>query len=186
MRIIGGKFKKRRLHPPRGMDARPTTDRAKEGLFNTLESRMALEGKEVLDLYAGTGNIALEFASRNVRRVDAVEQDPKLIRFIGETAEQWRIPNLKAFKSDAEEFLKGPHGPYDIIFADPPYPEGEETRERLVNTVRERECLKPGGILIIEQEKGNGGDVPSGAFQTRDYGKVRFGFWTSAPSGHPE
>ena len=86
MRVIGGKYRNRRIHPPAGIEARPTTDYAKEGLFNVLHHAVPLDGINVLDLFAGTGNIALEFLSRGAAEVISVEKDPKLIAFMQRTA----------------------------------------------------------------------------------------------------
>ena len=105
MRIVGGKHRNRRLHPPHEMEARPTTDFAKEGLFNVLQHSIALEGIRVLDLFAGTGNISLEFLSRGAAEVISVEQDRNLYSFMQRTARELKEEGWRMVRGDVFTFL---------------------------------------------------------------------------------
>lgn len=127
MRIIGGKYGRRRLAPPRGLTLRPTTDIAKEALFNSLSAQYPLEGMRVLDLFAGIGSISLEFISRGAASVTSVEKHPKHAAFIRSAAdildtEILHSKQLTILNRSAEQYLRQYDGePYDLIFADPPY-----------------------------------------------------------------
>ena len=122
MRVVGGRFRNRRINPPNSMEARPTTDYAKEGLFNVLQHSSALEDIRVLDLFAGTGSISLEFLSRGAADVLSVEQDRVLHAFLQRTAKELQLEKQwRALKADVFTFIKGHRGLYDIVFADPPY-----------------------------------------------------------------
>ncbi|HNR56667.1 MAG TPA: RsmD family RNA methyltransferase, partial [Flavobacteriales bacterium] len=121
MRIVGGKYRNRRLHPPHEMEARPTTDFAKEGLFNVLQHSVPLEGIRVLDLFAGTGNISLEFLSRGAAEVISVEQDRNLYAFMQRTARELNENGWRMVKGDVFTFLGSHRGQYDVVFADPPF-----------------------------------------------------------------
>ncbi len=176
MRVIGGKYRNRRLHPPPNIDARPTTDYAKEGLFNVLHHSTALDGIRVLDLFAGTGNISLEFLSRGARDVLSVETDRKLHDFMSRTAQQLNEPNWRSVKADVFTFLNSHRGVYDIVFADPPF--AMEGLDRIVTLVLGNGLLRPDGMLIIEHsEKMSLKDVP-GFQRQRSYGLVQFSFFT--------
>ncbi len=175
MRIVGGKYRNRRLHPPREMEARPTTDFAKEGLFNVLHHSVPLEGIRVLDLFAGTGNISLEFLSRGAAEVISVEQDRKLYEFMQRTARELGEKSWRMVKSDVFPFLRAHRGRYDIIFADPPF--HMEGIERIPDLVRENGLLDPEGALIIEHhDKVDLSPLP-GHDRTRKYGLVHFSFF---------
>ena len=104
MRIISGKYKGRRLHPPRNLPVRPTTDMAKEGLFNILVNRFDFEELSVLDLFAGTGNISFEFASRGCANITSVDSNHRCLRFINETANQLEVSSIKTIKSNVFHF----------------------------------------------------------------------------------
>lgn len=121
MRIIGGKYKGRVLRTPDNFDLRPTTDLGKESLFNILNNAWDFEGLSVLDLFAGTGAISLEFASRGAGLVTAVEMHPRHAAFIEQCTQILGAQNIKTLKTDAMDYLSRCTGPYNIIFADPPY-----------------------------------------------------------------
>ena len=181
MRIVGGKYRNRRLHPPREMEARPTTDFAKEGLFNVLHHSVPLEGIRVLDLFAGTGNISLEFLSRGAAEVISVEQDRKLYEFMQRTARELGEKSWRMVKSDVFPFLRAHRGRYDIIFADPPF--HMEGIEKIPDLVRENGLLDPEGSLIIEHhDKVDLSPLP-GHDRTRKYGLVHFSFFRFAEEG---
>ena len=121
MRIISGKYKGRRISAPGNITARPTTDFAKEGLFNLLNNRIDFEGIDVLDLFAGTGSIGLEFVSRDCKSVTSIEQNERHCSFIHKVCNELKIDNLSLLKTDVFKFIGSCHTQFDMIFADPPY-----------------------------------------------------------------
>ena len=121
MRIVSGKYKGRPINPPRNLRARPTTDFAKENLFNVLGNLLDFEECDVLDLFAGTGSISYEFASRGARSVTSVEINPVHYNFIRQTAAQLGIGNLYAVKANVFLYLKSCPKQFDVIFSDAPY-----------------------------------------------------------------
>ena len=121
MRIISGRYKRRVISPPNDLPVRPTTDMAKESLFNVLSNYVDFSEKTVLDLYAGTGNISYEFVSRGCSSVTAVDKDFGCTKFIIKTAQQLEMKELNVTKLDASRFIETAKNKYDIIFADPPY-----------------------------------------------------------------
>ncbi|OYQ36597.1 16S rRNA (guanine(966)-N(2))-methyltransferase RsmD [Flavobacterium cyanobacteriorum] len=152
MRIISGKYKGRRINPPKNLPVRPTTDMSKESLFNILNNRFDLEGLRVLDLYAGTGNISYEFGSRGAAVITAVDEDFGCIRFIKQTAKAFNF-NIQAIKAPVKKFIESSKGPYDIIFADPPYHMEPKLFEELVTLIFEYGLLNESGIMIIESSR---------------------------------
>lgn len=149
MRIISGKCKGKRLLVPKGLPVRPTTDRAKEGLFNVLHHRWVWEGLRVLDLFAGTGSISFEFGSRGVGEVVAVDRFARCTRYISKVSGELDLP-ITAFTSEVFAYLRQSRGVYDVIFADPPYELGPDVLFSLVALVFEREVLAAGGLLVVE------------------------------------
>ncbi|MCD8186681.1 MAG: RsmD family RNA methyltransferase, partial [Rikenellaceae bacterium] len=121
MRIISGKFKGRIIHPPKNLRARPTTDFAKENLFNVLGNRIDFEGLEVLDLFAGTGSISYEFVSRGAASVTAMEINAIHVNYIKSTARSFGMDNLYAARANAFLYIKGVKKQFDLVFADAPY-----------------------------------------------------------------
>ncbi len=174
MRIIRGKYKGKRLQAPKVIKARPTTDFAKEALFNVLENDYEFDGLEVLDLFAGIGSISFEFASRGAKRVDSVDIALQSIKYINKIANDLSMP-IRAFKYDAFTYLKKPHYKYDIIFADPPY--GMEGLDKIPALVFEKEILKEHGMLIVEHDKKTDLSNHPNYIKTRPYGKVNFSFF---------
>jgi 16S rRNA (guanine966-N2)-methyltransferase len=152
MRIISGKYKGRRISPPKNLPVRPTTDMSKESLFNILANRFDLEGLKVLDLFAGTGNISYEFGSRGAASITAVDEDFGCIKFIKQTAQEFDF-NISANKSPVKKFLQGNKASYDIIFADPPYHMEQKFFEELVTLVFENNVLNEAGMMIIEHSR---------------------------------
>lgn len=175
MRVIGGKYRNRRLHPPKEMEARPTTDHAKEGLFNVLQHSVPLEGIRVLDLFAGTGNISLEFLSRGAAEVISIEQDRKLFEFMQRTARDLQERSWRMVKADVFSFLRTHRGSYDIVFADPPF--HMEGIERIADAVFANELLEGDGSLIIEHSERVDLSGMDGFTRTREYGVVHFSFF---------
>ncbi|MDX9750404.1 MAG: RsmD family RNA methyltransferase [Flavobacteriales bacterium] len=175
MRVIGGKYGRRRFDPPRGMEARPTTDYAKEGLFNVLVHAYPLDGIRVLDLYAGTGNISLEFLSRGAAEVVSVEQDRALAAHVQRTAQQLNEPTWHVVRSDVAAYLNGAHGRFDIIFADPPF--HAEGVADLPGRVLASGLLEPDGLLVLEHSARTAVAHVPGYQRTRRYGPVHFSFF---------
>ena len=152
MRIISGKYKGRRISPPKGLPVRPTTDMSKEALFNVLNNHFNFEGLKVLDLFAGTGNISYEFASRGCTPITSVDGDFGCVKFIKQVAAEYDF-NIAATKSDVYSYLEKCKTSYDIIFADPPYGFEQKTFERIIELVFERELLNADGMMVIEHSK---------------------------------
>ncbi|WP_366183299.1 RsmD family RNA methyltransferase [Flavobacterium ovatum] len=152
MRIISGKFKGRRISPPKGLPVRPTTDMSKEALFNVLNNHFNFEGLKVLDLFSGTGNISYEFASRGSSPITSVDGDFGCVKFIKQTADEYDF-NIAATKSDIFKFLERNNASYDIIFADPPYNFDQKTFEKIVSLIFERNSLNDDGMMVIEHSK---------------------------------
>ncbi len=148
MRIIGGKFKGKPILPPAGYKARPTTDYAKEGLFNILNNEYEFEGLTVLDLFGGTGAISLEFASRGAASVHCVEMAPAHAKLIRATAEKLGVVNLTVVHYNVFEFIDICKIKFDIIFADPPY--AIEGLGDLPNKIFDRDLLNDGAYFILE------------------------------------
>ncbi len=152
MRIISGRHKGRRLTAPKKLPVRPTTDLAKESLFNILNNHFYFHEISVLDLFSGTGNISYEFASRGTEQITSVDGDYGCVSFIKKTAAALDL-DITAIKSDVYKFLERTHIKSDIIFADPPYAFTLEQFERIAKTVFERNLLQENGFLIIEHAK---------------------------------
>lgn len=152
MRIISGKYKGRRISPPKGLPVRPTTDMSKEALFNVLNNHFSFEGLKVLDLFAGTGNISYEFASRGSTPITSVDGDFGCVKFIKQVAAEYDF-NIAATKSDVFSFLEKNKTSYDIIFADPPYGLDQKIFEKIVLLVFEKGLLNEDGMMVIEHSK---------------------------------
>lgn len=149
MRIISGKYKGRRITAPKNLPVRPTTDMAKEALFNILNNHYYFDAISVIDLFAGTGNISYEFASRNTDRITAVDAHYGCIKFINSIAKQFDLP-INTIKSDVYKFLEKTSAKADVIFADPPYDFDQEAFEKIVDLVFTNRLLLEDGMLIIE------------------------------------
>lgn len=152
MRIISGKYKGRRINPPKNLPVRPTTDMSKESLFNILNNYFNFSELRVLDLFAGTGNISYEFASRGSGPITSVDGDYGCVTFIKKTAKEFDF-DITAIKSDVFKFLEKSKASFDIIFADPPYGMDQKDFERIVSLVFENELLEEDGMMIIEHSK---------------------------------
>ena len=177
MRIISGNHKGKRILAPKNLSARPTTDMAKEALFNILNNVVYFEGLEVLDLFAGTGNISYEFASRGAAQITAVDRDSKCVSFIAKTTKSLDFP-IKTIKSDVFGFLKKINTSFDIIFADPPYNMSHEEFFKIVHLVFERGLLSEDGILILEHSKHTDLSTAVKFKESRKYGGSMFSFFS--------
>jgi len=152
VRIISGKYKGRRLSPPKNLPVRPTTDMSKEALFNILNNHFNFAELKVLDLFAGTGNISYEFASRGCEPIIAVDADYGCVSFIKKTATEFEF-DISAIKSDVFQYLERAKGEFDIIFSDPPYNLEQADFEKINTLVFEKELLATDGMLVIEHSK---------------------------------
>lgn len=175
MRIISGTFRGRRLTPPKNITARPTTDFAKESLFNLLSNRMDFEGTDMLDLFAGTGGIGLEFVSRGAREITAVEMAHTQQNFIISTCKQLGINNLHVVRGDVFRFVNACHLQYDFIYADPPY--ALPTLPTLPDLIFEHNLLKENGLFVLEHSKSNDFSAHAHFTGQRTYGSVNFSFF---------
>ena len=176
MRVVSGILRGRRFTPPESFDARPTTDFAKENIFNVLCNIVDFEAIKVLDLFSGSGAISYEFASRGCNDVTSVEKDFQHQKFIAKTIEQFGIRDkVKSIKGNALQFITTTQQKYDIIFADPPY--AMEEVDSLPDLVMGRDILREDGFFILEHSgAGRFNDHPN-FWQTREYGKVNFTFF---------
>ena len=175
MRIISGKYRGRTITPPRNLRARPTTDFAKENLFNVLTNIVDFEELDVLDLFSGTGSISYEFASREARSVTSVEINSVHHNFIRQTARDLKFENFYAVKANVFLYLKSCSKKFDLIFSDAPY--DLEGSEEVVTLVFERELLKDDGFLIFEHSKDKDFSEHTCFWQSRSYGSVQFSFF---------
>jgi 16S rRNA (guanine(966)-N(2))-methyltransferase RsmD len=163
------------LHPGKDFSARPTTDFAKESLFNILANSYDFKQIEVLDLFSGTGSISFEFASRGCKHIEAIEANHKHAAFIQKTLRELNFTQLKVYKTNAFVYLKTCRRKFDIIFADPPYDmEGVDT---LPGLILDKNILKDEGVFILEHSKKLTftGDV--NITDHRNYGSVNFSFF---------
>lgn len=152
MRIISGQFKGRRITAPKKLPVRPTTDIAKEALFNILNNHYYFDDIWVLDLFAGTGSISYEFASRGTENITAVDEDFGCIKFINKTAEEFEM-KIQTIKSDVFKFLDTSRLKATVIFADPPYAFSLEQFSRIPQLVFQNNLLEDDGVLIVEHAK---------------------------------
>jgi len=175
MRIIGGKLKGIRLQPPANLPVRPTTDMAKEALFNILNNKFDFETCSVLDLFCGTGNLTFEFASRNAEKVLAVDLGYGCVNWVKQTAQKFEFNQVEVRKGDVFKMLKQMTGAYDLIFADPPY--NMPNIPQLPILVREQQLLKPEGLLVVEHQSHMKLNSQPGYTETRKYGNSSFSFF---------
>jgi 16S rRNA (guanine966-N2)-methyltransferase len=175
VRIIRGKYRGRQIHAPKSLPVRPTTDYAKEGLFNILEHTFDFESLEVLDLFAGTGSISYEFASRGCKSILAVDHNYHCTSFIKETARKLDISNLQVVKMDVMKVLAMNNKPYSLIFADPPYSLGgiSALPEAMLNARH----LYGSGWLVLEHSSAYDFAANPHYLEKRKYGEVNFSFF---------
>lgn len=176
MRIVSGRLKGRRIIAPKKLPVRPTTDMAKEGLFNILNNRIHFQELEVIDLFAGIGSISFEFMSRGSERVTAVDANFDCIKFLTKTSSELDL-DMNIIKSDVFDFLGKTHLKADLIFADPPYNLPIEDFQKIEDLVRERALLKEDGILIIEHSKHTNLEHINTFTEQRRYGNSVFSFF---------
>ncbi len=175
MRIIAGNLRGRRLNPPANLPVRPTTDMARESLFNILNNYVDYEDCSVMDLFAGTGAVSLEFASRGVKEVTSIDINAQCTDFIKRSAAQFGVANIHVVRADVFDLLKRANRKFDIVFADPPYAiEGLAT---LPDLVFEHQLLTDDGIFILEHPREYSFEEHPHFWQHRNYGKVNFTFF---------
>lgn len=179
MRIISGLYKSRKILAPKNLPVRPTTDMAKESLFNILNNTFYFDDVSVLDLFAGTGNISYEFASRGTEQITCVDQDFGCIKFINKTAEQFDMP-INTIKSDVFRFLEKSTLQSNIIFADPPYNFDEDKFGKIPELVFKNNMLLPDGVLIIEHSKHTDLSKLNNYSHSKSYGGNMFSFFENA------
>ncbi|MGQ8338299.1 RsmD family RNA methyltransferase [Sunxiuqinia sp. A32] len=172
MRIVGGKYRGRQFHPGKAFKARPTTDMAKESIFNILQNKIDFDTIKVLDLFAGTGSISFEFASRGCTDITAVELNYNHFKFIKDTVEKLGEKGVKVIKGNAFQFVQKDVQQYDIVFADPPYdhPRFSEIPEMILKS----NLIKESGLFILEHSKNYDFSMLPNYSETRKYGSVHF------------
>lgn len=176
IRIISGTHKGRRIQAPKQLPVRPTTDRAKESLFNILNHRIDWGESSVLDLFSGTGNISYEFASRGSKNVVAVDAHPACTAFIHRTANALEL-TIQVVKQDVGFYLDRNRQSFDVIFCDPPYAIAAEELQDLVTQCLTGGHLKPDGVLIVEHFKQIDLSDITGFQEARRYGQSVFSFF---------
>jgi 16S rRNA (guanine966-N2)-methyltransferase len=172
MRIISGRLKGRAIRPPRNLPVRPTTDMAKEGLFNIIANRFDLTEVRSLDLFCGTGNISLELYSRGVEDLTCVDGNAGCAQFVKQSLDTFGCERSNVVRTDAKQFLSRASGKWDIIFVDPPFDYTEHAV--LVELIFHRQLLEEEGLLIMEHPASVDLSSIKGYGQTRKYGRVHF------------
>ncbi|HEY6504119.1 MAG TPA: RsmD family RNA methyltransferase [Chitinophagaceae bacterium] len=173
MRIIGGEHGGRKFNPPAKMPyTRPTTDIAKEGLFNILQHNLDIEELKTLDLFGGTGSISYELASRGAKELTIVEKDASMYEFIKKTTSTLRIENMKMVKMDVFKFMEQCTDKFDFIFAGPPY--ALTNIDDLPKLVFEKQLLNPGGWFVLEHTPRNNYKTFPHYKSERNYGTTIF------------
>jgi 16S rRNA (guanine966-N2)-methyltransferase len=178
MRIISGALGGRRIHPPANMPyTRPTTDIAKEGLFNILQNQLDFEELKTLDLFGGTGNISYELASRGVNDLTIVEKDQQMFSFIKKTAKALELENLKVIRSDVFRFIEQCVEKFDFIFAGPPY--ALQNIDDLPKRIFEKQLLNEGGWFVLEHTPRNNYETFLHFKSARNYGTTVFSIFVN-------
>jgi len=179
MRIISGKLGGRRFSPPAHMPhTRPTTDVAKEGLFNILQNRIDFNGLKCLDLFAGTGSISYELASRGADSLTLIEKDSKQVQFIQQTVKMLGLDNFSILKQDVFQFLNHCDEQFDFIFAGPPY--ALTTIDQLPILIFEKKLLASDGLFVLEHTPRNNYSTFKGFEKERNYGTTIFSFFVTS------
>ena len=178
MRIIGGKLKGLKLNPPKNLPVRPTTDMAKEALFNILQNQIEFTGLRVLDLFSGTGNISMEFASRDADNVVAVDRSVHCVHYLKDTARQHGLDQITVYKDDVFKYIQIETEQFDIIFADPPY--DLNRIPEIPKIIFEKNLLSPEGLLIVEHQSLQNLSNHPAFVEQRKYGNSSFSFFKAA------
>lgn len=177
MRIISGFLKGRKIEPPKEFSGRPTTDFAREGLFNLLFNRKEIEGAKVLDLFTGSGTVGFEFVSRGASEVICVDLDVHVTKFIRKKAEELNTPQIKPVRFDAVNYIQRAGSSFDIVFCDPPFEFSHERLTEIIDAVFENKLLNPDGLFILEHEDVHSFESHPYYSEDRKYGRVKFSFF---------
>jgi 16S rRNA (guanine966-N2)-methyltransferase len=178
MRIIGGEHGGRRINPPAKMPyTRPTTDVAKEGLFNILQNNLEFDGMKTLDIFGGTGSISYELASRGATDLTIVEKDPAMFEFIKKTSTDLKLENFKVIKMEVFKFLENCSDQFDFIFAGPPY--ALNTIDEIPKKIVEKQLLKPNGWFVLEHTPRNNYEGYPLFVTARNYGTTIFSIFVN-------
>lgn len=179
MRIVGGELSGRKFQPPANIPARPTTDLAREGLFNILNNLIDFEGITALELFSGTGSVSYELASRGAAKITAVEQDAASVSFIKKTAALFGIEaQLQIIKGDVFRYLGSDTNRYDLIFADPPY--ALNAMDELPRIIFEKGLLHEDGFFVLEHDYRHQYEAHSHFLRAKKYGDTIFTFFTAS------
>lgn len=179
MRIITGKYGGRKINPPSKMPyTRPTTDVAKEGLFNIIENNISISGIKSLDIFGGTGSISYELASRGASELTIIEKDPKMYEFIKKKVDEFKINNCNVVKSDVFRFLENCEEKFDLIFAGPPY--ALKNIDDLPRIIRDKKLLKTSGWFILEHTPANSYENELMFKAMRNYGTTVFSIFINS------
>lgn len=181
MRIISGIYKSRKIVAPKSLPVRPTTDMAKESLFNILNNTFYFGDIVVLDLFAGSGNISYEFASRGTEHITCVDQDFGCIKFINETAKSFEMP-IQTIKSDVFSFLEKTSLQANVIFADPPYSFSDDQFSKIPELIFTHNLLLNDGLLIVEHSKHTNLSKLKNFTYSKSYGGNMFSFFENIPN----
>lgn len=172
MRIIRGKYGRRRFDVPTNITARPTTDFARENIFNVLENMIDFDGITALDLFAGTGAITFELLSRECAAVTAVEKAATQYNFIKKVAQQLNVDNLRLIRGDVFRFIDSGAGPFDFVFADPPYDMADFAT--VPGRILGSKLVKPGTLVVVEHSRNHDFSQLPEFVEHRVYGSVNF------------
>jgi len=172
MRIISGKYRSKRITAPKNLPVRPTTDMAKEGIFNVINNSFYFENLVVLDLFSGTGNIAYEFASRGAKSVTCIDNNYHCTSFIKSMVAEMDFTQVSVIKSDAIKYLESTRTSFRLIYADPPF--GMENQREMVEKIMEGNLLEDEGWFILEHDEHHHFEDIQGFEQQRRYGSVNF------------
>lgn len=175
MRIISGNYKGRRFTPPDGIPTRPTTDISKEGLFNILANNIAFEETKFLDLFAGSGNISYEMASRGCKDILAIDRFPLCVQFIQSTINELEIEGMRVKQADVFDVINHSSEKYTLIFAGPPY--GLDILDEIPDRIFAADLLHSGGILVLEHNPNHNFDDHIEFAERRTYGQTNFSFF---------
>jgi 16S rRNA (guanine(966)-N(2))-methyltransferase RsmD len=175
VRIVGGTYRGRKIEVSRGFDSRPTTDFAREALFNIISNHFDFEEIKVLDLFSGTGSISFEFASRGCTEIDLVDSNGRSVQFIEKVAHELGMKGIHPVRMDVFRFVPVCKRQYDIIFADPPY--DMKNLQDIPELVLRHQLLSPGGWLVLEHGKSHNFKNHPQFYEERNYGSVHLTFF---------
>lgn len=172
MRIISGLYKSKRISPPKNLPVRPTTDMAKEGIFNVINNEFYFENLTILDLFAGTGNISYEFASRGVKSITSVDNNYNCVKYIKSMAAEMGFDQMTVLKSDVSKYVTATKTTFRMVYADPPY--NMEGQTELITAILNGDLIESEGWLIMEHDEYHNFSDIEGFTEQRRYGSVNF------------